>query len=453
MSSITETITALATPPGKGGVGIVRVSGTDAKRVAQTMLGFIPQPRVATFCSFKQKDEVIDEGIAIYFPAPHSFTGEDVLEFQGHGGPIVLDRLIKTILQFDVRMARAGEFSERAFLNNKLDLAQAEAIADLINADSEQAAKSAMRSLQGEFSKKINQFIHELIEIRKMVEAAIDFPDEEIDFLTEGDVATRLIRLIEQLKQVLSTAKQGALLQEGMTVVIAGEPNAGKSSLLNCLSGKDSAIVTDVAGTTRDILREHIHIDGMPLHIIDTAGLRESDDVVEQEGVRRAKAAIEQADMVLLMVDASKPHTLSDEIAKMAQHVNLPELLPLVVVGNKADLLNEKPSKQLIDNTPVIKLSAKYQQGIDLLTEHLKQHMGFHQSPEGVFTARRRHVQALANALQWIEQGSEKLTEHRASELLAEDLRLAQQALTEITGEYSSDDLLGEIFSSFCIGK
>lgn len=448
-----ETIVAIATPPGRGGVGIIRVSGSKAGAVAAKLLGFIPEPRYAKFCSFKSPTEVLDEGIALFFPAPHSFTGEDVLELQGHGGPVVLDRILKEIIHNQVRLARPGEFSQRAFLNNKIDLAEAEAIADLINASSEQAAQSAMRSLQGEFSKKIKQLLTMLIDLRKLVEAAIDFPEEEIDFITETDVVGHLNCLIDQLTAVRTTARQGTLLQEGMTVVIAGEPNAGKSSLLNCLSGKESAIVTEIAGTTRDILREYIHIDGMPLHIIDTAGLRETADIVELEGVRRARLAIQNADLVLLVVDASRSKNLDEEIERVQRAIQLPSTLPILVTVNKIDLIDETPGLQQRDNRVILKISAKQQLGVLELQEYLKKYMGFEETLEGVFIARRRHLDALTRAFEFLKNGLQQLEQHHAGELLAEDLRQAQLAISEITGEFSSDDLLGEIFSNFCIGK
>ncbi|OGO90284.1 MAG: tRNA uridine-5-carboxymethylaminomethyl(34) synthesis GTPase MnmE [Coxiella sp. RIFCSPHIGHO2_12_FULL_44_14] len=453
MKSNSETIAALATPPGKGGIGVIRISGPLVRHMAQQILGFLPEPRLATFCQFKRSQHRLDEGLALFFPEPHSFTGEDVLELQGHGGPVVLDQLLKAVLQEGARVARPGEFSERAFLNNKMDLTQAEAIADLINADSVQAARSALRSLQGEFSQKINALQQTLIELRKFVEAAIDFPEEEIDFIAESDVEQRLSDLIEKVKAVLATAKQGALLQEGMTVVIAGEPNAGKSSLLNCLSGKESAIVTDVAGTTRDVLREHIHIDGMPLHIIDTAGLRETADVVEQEGVRRARQAIQQADLVLLVIDGSKNEDANREIQRIYQQMQLPESLPMAIVVNKIDLIGEPATTTQLDDISVIKISAKWQTGIAELRAFLREFMGFNREQEGVFIARRRHLDALSRTEALLTQGFLQLKQHRAAELLAEDLRQAQLKMSEITGEFSSDDLLGEIFSSFCIGK
>lgn len=441
-----DTIAAQATPPGRGGIGIVRVSGPDAQKIATRFLGKIPKARYAQYRAFKDSDgATIDEGIVIFFPAPNSFTGEDVLEFHGHGGPVVMDRLLKSILDAGTRLAKPGEFTERAFLNNKIDLAQAEAIADLIDASSEEAAHSAVRSLQGDFSRRIRRVIDALIELRKWIEACIDFPEEEIEFLNEDRVQKDLNSIIEQLNAVLASAKQGTLLQEGMSVVIAGRPNVGKSSLLNQLSGRDTAIVTEIAGTTRDILREYIHIDGMPLHVVDTAGLHQSDNVVEQEGMRRAKQEIHNADMVLYMFDGKK-NDIENLVEISAEHPN-------VLIKNKIDLSGELPEKTNTNDSVTIKLSAKTGEGIDLLKTHLKEFMGYQKNQEGVFTARRRHLDALMRAKNHLRSGRDQLYSHHAGELLAEDLRLAQNALSHITGEFTSNDLLGEIFSSFCIGK
>ncbi|GGX48133.1 tRNA uridine-5-carboxymethylaminomethyl(34) synthesis GTPase MnmE [Saccharospirillum salsuginis] len=449
-----DTICALATPPGRGGVGIVRVSGDQAATIAAALLGHTPKPRYAHYGPFyDDAGQVLDEGIALYFPNPHSFTGEDVLELHGHGGPVILDLLIQRILALGARLARPGEFSERAFLNDKLDLAQAEAIADLIDASSTEAARSAVRSLQGAFSQEIHKLVEQLIELRIYVEAAIDFPEEEIDFLSDGKVQADLDRIIDQLGTVLKTANQGSLMREGMRVVIAGRPNAGKSSLLNALAGQDRAIVTDIAGTTRDVLREHIHIDGMPLHIIDTAGLRDSPDEVERIGVERAWQEIEQADRILLMVDATETDAVDPETIWPDFVHRLPEHAPLTVVRNKIDLSEESPGLSTASEPPVIRLSAKGEAGIDALREHLKQLMGFEGNHEGGFIARRRHLDALTRADQSLRSGRDQLLGAAAGELLAEDLRQAQQSLNEITGEFTSDDLLGRIFSSFCIGK
>lgn len=450
-----DTIVAQATPPGRGGVGIIRISGNQVKEVAQAVLGKLPKPRYAEYLPFLDENgQVIDQGIALFFPNPHSFTGEDVLELQGHGGPIILDLLIKRILSIPAtRIARPGEFSERAFLNDKVDLAQAEAIADLIDASSEQAAKSAMSSLQGVFSNKINELVNLLINLRIFVEAAIDFPEEEIDFLSDGKIETQLKDVIKQLNDVRSEAKQGSLLREGMKVVIAGRPNAGKSSLLNALSGRDSAIVTDIAGTTRDVLREHIHIDGMPLHIIDTAGLRDAYDEVERIGIERAWLEIEQADRVLLMVDGTTTTEINPEKLWPEFMQRLPSHIPVTVIRNKADLTGETLGYSDVSQYSLIRLSARTGNGVDLLREHLKQTMGFSATSEGGFLARRRHLQALEQAAKHLDNGLEQLITYHAGELLAEELRLAQESLSEITGSFTSDDLLGKIFGSFCIGK
>ncbi len=457
----TDTIAAIATAPGRGGVGIIRISGPNTKAIAALITGADLKPRYAHYGAFYETSNdsekvKLDNGIALIFPGPNSFTGEDVLELQAHGGPVLLDILLKEVIKNGARMARPGEFSERAFLNNKIDLTQAEAIADLINSASEQAARNAYRSLQGEFSEKISSLVESVIHLRMYVEAAIDFPEEEIDFLADGKVATDLNAIVEKLELVFKQAKQGALLQEGMTVVIAGKPNAGKSSLLNALSGRESAIVTEIEGTTRDVLREHIQIDGMPLHIIDTAGLRESPDIVEQEGIRRAWAEIEKADRVLLVVDSTQSQ--ETDPAKLTQDLgsDLAEKLSnqqnITVIHNKCDLSNQSASISDAEPT-LIKLSAKANQGIELLTEHLKSSMGFSGAGEGGFTARRRHLDALEQASQSLQAGKLQLDSHGAGELLAEDLRQCQSFLSEITGEFTPDDLLGEIFSSFCIGK
>jgi len=453
--STSETIVAQATPPGRGGVGILRVSGRAAKQIAQEILGKLPKPRYADYLPFRDADgSTLDQGIALWFPGPNSFTGEDVLELQGHGGPVILDLLLKRIISLDgVRIARPGEFSERAFLNDKLDLAQAEAIADLIDASSEQAARSAVNSLQGAFSKRIHHLVEALTHLRIFVEAAIDFPDEEIDFLSDGKIEAQLNTVIGDLDAVRAEARQGSLLREGMKVVIAGRPNAGKSSLLNALAGREAAIVTDIAGTTRDVLREHIHLDGMPLHIIDTAGLREASDEVERIGIERAWNEIEQADLVLFMVDGTT--TSATEPAQIWPEfmARLPATLPIVVVRNKADITGEALGITEVNGHSLIRLSARTGEGIDLLRDHLKQVMGFNHNMEGGFLARRRHLQALEQAAEHLIQGKDQLLGARAGELLAEELRMSQLALSEITGEFTSDDLLGRIFSSFCIGK
>ncbi|MFE8152492.1 tRNA uridine-5-carboxymethylaminomethyl(34) synthesis GTPase MnmE [Brenneria goodwinii] len=453
--SHSDTIVAQATPPGRGGVGILRVSGPVASAVAQAVLGKLPKPRYADYLPFRDADgTTLDQGIALWFPGPNSFTGEDVLELQGHGGPVILDILLQRILTLpDVRIARPGEFSERAFLNDKLDLAQAEAIADLIDASSEQAARSALNSLQGAFSARINHLVETLTHLRIYVEAAIDFPDEEIDFLSDGKIEGQLNNVMADLDAVRAEAHQGSLLREGMKVVIAGRPNAGKSSLLNALAGREAAIVTDIAGTTRDVLREHIHIDGMPLHIIDTAGLRDANDEVERIGIERAWQEIEQADRVLFMVDGTTTQAIEPAAIWPEFMARLPRTLPITVVRNKADITGEPLGIEDVNTYSLIRLSARTGEGIETLREHLKQSMGFTSNTEGGFLARRRHLQALEQAAQHLAQGKEQLVSAYAGELLAEELRLAQQALSEITGEFTSDDLLGRIFSSFCIGK
>ncbi len=448
----TDTIAAIATAPGRGGVGIIRISGSQCQRIAQKILGHTPAPRHAHYGNFiGSNGEVLDQGIALYFPNPHSFTGEDVLELQGHGGPVILDLLLKEAVNAGARLANPGEFSERAFLNDKLDLAQAEAIADLINASSEQAAKQAVNSLQGEFSNKIHTLVENLINLRIYVESAIDFPEEEIDFLGDGIIEGKLKGIIQDVSNVLGQAQQGVLMRDGMRVVIAGRPNAGKSSLLNALSDKDIAIVTDIAGTTRDVLKEQIHIDGMPLHIIDTAGLRDSPDTVEQIGIERAWSEIHNADHILLVVDTTQADQLD-------VHTHWPEFFnddaiqqKVTVVYNKIDQTNYTPNTQT--HAQNVCLSAKTQKGLTALKEHLKHTMGYKNVNESGFSARRRHIHALENAQHALETGLQQLLIHAAGELLAEDLKQAQNHCNEITGEFTPDDLLGKIFTSFCIGK
>ena len=447
--STSETIAAIATPPGRGGVGIVRISGPACLSIAQQILGHLPKVRYAEYLPFKDHSgDCIDSGIAIYFKKPHSFTGEDVLELQAHGGPVVLDMLLKRVLACGARPARAGEFSEQAFLNNKMDLAQAEAVADLIAADSEDAARAAVRSLQGEFSNSIHALVESIIELRLYVEAALDFPEEEIDFISDGVVAAKLESIQTNLNSVFKSARQGCLLREGMTLVIAGKPNAGKSSLLNQLAGHDAAIVTDIPGTTRDVMRLHIQIDGLPLHIIDTAGLRESNDPVEQEGIRRAWKEIAQADRLLLVLDdRDQAHEHLDIEDKM------PAKIGITRIFNKIDLSKRTAEIKKTAQGTDIALSAKTGAGMDVLRTHLKQIMGYEQPGEGQFMARRRHLDALEAAKTNLESANHCLHGLRAGELLAEELRRAQEALSQITGEFTADDLLGRIFSSFCIGK
>lgn len=443
-----DTIAAIATPPGQGGVGIVRVSGPQVISIAQAILGHCPQPRNAEYLSFNDDTgSVIDKGIALYFKQPNSFTGEDVLELHGHGGQVVLDLLLQQTIKHGARVARAGEFSERAFLNEKIDLAQAEAIADLIAAESEDAARAAIRSLKGEFSASIHTLVEQLVQLRMYVEAALDFPEEEIDFLADKAVAEKLNAINTQVTRVFESAKQGCLLKEGMTVVIAGKPNAGKSSLLNQLAQSETAIVTDIPGTTRDVLREHIQIDGLPLHVIDTAGLRESEDVIEQEGVKRAWKEIEKCDRLLYVIDSQTKEVLPEDIYKQ-----IPEATGLSLVFNKTDLSKEENRVVEKGNNTEIYLSASTGEGIDLLRQHLKQCMGYERHTEGQFIARRRHITAMNNASGHLNKAMQCLKDN-TGELLAEELKLAQNELSSITGEFSSEDLLGRIFADFCIGK
>ncbi|KAB7624226.1 tRNA uridine-5-carboxymethylaminomethyl(34) synthesis GTPase MnmE [Alkalilimnicola sp. S0819] len=444
-----DTICAVATPPGHGGVGIVRVSGPRAPALAEALTGRVPQARHAQYARFRAADgTLLDEGIALYFPAPHSFTGEHVLELQGHGGPVVMDRLIAELVRLGARPARPGEFSERAFLNGKLDLAQAEAVADLIAATTEAGARAALRSLSGEFSGRIHELVRGLTDLRVYVEAAIDFPDEEgVEFLQAEAVNRRLDALEAQMHALLRGARHGQLLRDGMNVVIAGRPNAGKSSLLNRLAGYEAAIVTEIAGTTRDVLRERIQIHGMPLHVIDTAGLRDSPDPIEQEGIRRAHQAMTQADRVLLVIDDAQG--LGRPERELA--ASLPPHTGLTVIRNKVDISHRPPGECQGELGTEIALSAQTGEGLDALREHLAASMGY-QGGEGEFIARRRHLSALERAAEALAAAGAQ-RELGSGELMAEDLRAAQQALAEITGEFSSDDLLGEIFSSFCIGK
>jgi tRNA modification GTPase len=448
-----DTIVAIATPRGRGGIGVIRVSGPAVLEVMATMIQKTLVPRVATHGPFLNAlGEVLDEGLCIYFKKPYSFTGEDILEFQGHGGPIVLDRILHSLLKIPgLRLARPGEFSEQAFLNHKMDLAQAEAVADLIDAQSEQAAKCALRSLQGDFSKVIHALVEGLIHLRKYVEASIDFPEEEIDFLADEKIRLQMETLQKKVHTILGQAQQGRALQEGIQVVIAGKPNAGKSSLLNALAGQARAIVTDIAGTTRDILRETIILDGLPVHLLDTAGLRESHDVVEQEGIRRAREAMGQADLILLIVDHSDPTPLAT--LKQLCLQGIPPAIPVTVLFNKIDVTHTPPDcKEFLDETHLF-ISVTQGLGVDTLKQHLKKKAGLESSTEGLFLARRRHLDALHRAQHHLDTGARYLRPPIQGELLAEELRLSQEALSEITGEFRADDLLGEIFSSFCIGK
>ena len=446
----TDTIAAIATPAGQGGVGIVRLSGADTPAIAQQLIGRLPRPRCAEVQHFTEADgTLIDEGLVLYFQAPASFTGEHVLELHGHGGPVVMDSLLRRVLSLGARPARPGEFTERAFLNNKLDLAQAEAIADLIESATTAAARAAAQSLQGEFSSRVHALVDQVTRLRIYVEAAIDFPEEEIDFLSDNTITQMLAECRADFDDMRARAQQGQLLRDGMTLVIAGRPNAGKSSLLNALSGRDAAIVTEIPGTTRDVLREYIQIDGLPLHIIDTAGLHVSDDPVEQAGMQRARMALEQADRVLLVIDDQSGFTRADA----AILDELPAGVPHTRIFNKIDLSGRAAGFSEDNGQPSVALSVHNGAGLDVLRQHLKQSVGYSAHGAGSFTARRRHVDALRRAYEHIEAGQQRLERQRAGELLAEELRQAQQVLGEITGEVSSDELLGHIFSSFCIGK
>jgi tRNA modification GTPase len=447
----TDTIVAAATPPGRGGIGIVRLSGPRTPEFASAFLGELPRARFATFRRFLDgKQEAIDAGLVLYFPAPYSYTGEHMLELQGHGGPVVVDALIARAVELGARRALPGEFTQRAFLNDKLDLTQAEAIGDLVDAGSRAAARAAMRSLQGEFSLMVKGLTEAVIELRTYVEAAIDFPEEEIDFLADRALAERLQAVRDLFDVMEQSARQGRLLSEGMTVVIAGRPNAGKSSLLNRLAGYDAAIVTPMPGTTRDVVRERIDIDGMPLHVLDTAGLRTALDLAEEEGIRRAEAEMLRADRVLFVIDA-----IEDPAGKAykEERQRLPDDVPVTLVFNKCDLTIGVPVADTGSGPPRITLSAATGQGIDTLRAHLKSCMGYHALDGGTVSARARHLEALARARAHVEEAVRQLTERRAGELVAEELRAAQQALGEITGEFTTEDLLGRIFSGFCIGK
>ncbi len=441
------TIAAIATAPGRGGVGVVRISGSGLADFAQSLVGKPLKPRHAHYADFRSQDgELIDQGLALFFPAPHSFTGEDVLELQGHGGPVVMQMLLRRCLELGARLAEPGEFTRRAFLNDKLDLAQAESVADLIDAGSEAAARSALRSLAGAFSTEIHTLVEQLINLRMLVEATLDFPEEDIDFLEAADACGKLAGIHAQLERVSRTARQGALLREGMHVVLIGQPNVGKSSLMNALAGEDVAIVTEIAGTTRDTVRELIQLDGVPMHIIDTAGLRETEDRVEQIGIERTWAAVGKADLALLLIDSREGITAHDQ----AILARLPEKLPRVHVFNKVDLTGEAVGHGEEDGHAVLRLSAKAGLGLDELKRTLLQMVGWGGSDAGVFLARERHLDAIRRASGHLHTAAQVWQQ---VELFAEELRLAQHDLSSITGEFTADDLLGEIFSRFCIGK
>ncbi|MGO9038677.1 MAG: tRNA uridine-5-carboxymethylaminomethyl(34) synthesis GTPase MnmE [Steroidobacteraceae bacterium] len=447
-----DTIVAVASPAGRGAVAMLRVSGDEVPRIAREILGLVPPPRRARLASFLDVDgKCLDQGLALYFPAPASFTGEHVLELQGHGGPLVTDLVLKRVLELGCRMARPGEFSERAFCNGKIDIAQAEAVADLIDAGTAAAAKAAVRSMRGEFSARIEELQAQLTELRAYVEAAIDFPDEEVEFLSSAAIDARLDRVFGGFDSIIAAARQGSLLREGLTVVIAGRPNAGKSSLLNRLVGDEVAIVTAAPGTTRDLLRQRLELDGLPLHLVDTAGLRIASDEAEEEGVRRARVEMRRADRVLYVQDATligagSAATPAPEIEE------LPADVPLTLVFNKIDLTGAA-AHAIHGAVTEIFLSAKTGAGVDLLRTHLKESAGYRDSESGAFTARRRHLDALRRAQALVRSAADVLRRPQAFELFAEDLRLAQCALGEITGEFTSEDLLGAIFGSFCIGK
>jgi tRNA modification GTPase len=448
-----DTIAAIASAAGRGAVGVIRVSGPRVPQIAIGILGSLPAPRQAQLSSFLDaQGKSLDEGIALYFPAPRSYTGEHVLEIQGHGGVLIVDMLLQRLLELGCRMARPGEFSERAFLNGKIDIAQAEAIADLIDAGTAAAARAAVRSLQGEFSARITELKSGITNLRVYVEAAIDFPDEEIDFLSDKPLRERLAAVFAGFESITAAARQGALLREGLHVVIAGFPNAGKSSLLNKLAGDEVAIVTDVPGTTRDVLRQPVHLDGLPLNLVDTAGLRAAVDVAEVEGVRRARNEMARADRVLYVVDAGIAGD-NDSDSWAADLAELPAGVPVTLVFNKIDLTGSPARLDEAAEPPRVFVSARTGAGLDLLRTHLKATVGYRESDSGALAARRRHLDALSRARKHVEDAADTLSSTRAFELFAEDLRLAQHALGEITGEFTSEDLLGEIFGSFCIGK
>lgn len=444
-----DTIAAIATASGNGGIGIIRLSGRHAKKIALELTQHQHfKPRFAYFTAFYEANhDVLDSGLCLFFPSPASYTGEDVIELQAHGGTVVLDMLLHRVLSLGARLANPGEFTERAFLNNKLDLTQAEAIADLIESSTEQSVRCAQKSMQGVFSEQINALVKELINVRTYVEAAIDFVDEDLDFLSDGVVKNNIIKLLQKIQNIQKIAQQGRLLRDGMSVVLAGKPNAGKSSLLNALAGHNAAIVTEIAGTTRDVLKERIQIEGIPLHIIDTAGLRESDNPIEKIGIHRAHQELKKADCILLLVDAREKQP-SIEILD-----SLPGNIPLITVYNKIDLINQAPSSQQTSAECKIYLSLKPENGLNLLKKKLKQTIGYPANNETIFIARRRHIEALKHAYQSVENALSQLQITSAAELVAEDLRQAQNTLAEITGKVSSDELLGKIFSSFCIGK
>lgn len=442
-----DTIAAIATAPGRGGIGIVRISGRDLTRFAATLIARPFEPRHAMLTVFRDDaGQPIDEGIALFFPAPHSYTGEDVLELQGHGGPIVMRQLLQRCVELGARLARPGEFTERAYLNGRMDLAQAEGVADLIEASTALAARAALRSLKGDFSELIQELATKIVALRTLLEATLDFPEEEVEFLTAGRAAEQLATIREQLERVMASTRQGSLLREGIQAVLIGEPNVGKSSLLNRLAGEDVAIVTDVPGTTRDAVREQIDIDGLPVHIIDTAGLRETEDAVERIGISRTWAQIEKADLALVVSEA----TGADDAGSQAIIERLPPALARIRVVNKIDLAARPDGRETRGSEDWIWVSAKTGAGLDQLKQAIWDRAGWHPSGEGLFTARARHIAALQAAQGHLAQAAAQISH---LELYAEELRLAHEALCVITGEFTPDDLLGEIFSKFCIGK
>ncbi|MDO6386612.1 tRNA uridine-5-carboxymethylaminomethyl(34) synthesis GTPase MnmE [Uliginosibacterium sp. 31-12] len=446
-SQQSDVIAAIATAPGRGGIGVVRVSGPDLAGFAQTLTGRSPKPRHASLANFLDAHtQAIDQGLLLYFPAPHSYTGEDVIELQGHGGPVVMQMLLARCVELGARIAEPGEFTRRAFLNERLDLAQAEGVADLIDATTSAAARSAVRSLSGRFSGEIHTWRDKLVDLRMLVEATLDFPEEEVDFLEAARAIPRLEALGVELQSILVRAKQGSLLRRGLQVVLAGQPNVGKSSLLNQLSGEDRAIVTDVAGTTRDVLREAIQIEGIPLHIIDTAGLRTTEDVVEKIGIERSWQEIAGADVILRMVDAGVGITMADHQID----ARLPAGVPVIWVFNKIDRNGESPRKDVLEGGTGVWLSAKQGSGVELLRQTLLQIAGWESHGEDVYLARERHLIALREAAEHVSLALQLV---KQLDLLAEELRLAQEAVNTITGEFGADDLLGVIFSRFCIGK
>ena len=442
-----DTIAAIATAPGRGGIGVVRISGRDLSRFASDLISKPLQARRAVLTAFRDHaGESIDEGIALFFPAPHSYTGEDVIELQGHGGPVVMRELLQRCVELGARLARPGEFTERAYLNGRMDLAQAEGVADLIEASTALAARAALRSLQGNFSELIQELASKIVALRTLLEATLDFPEEEVEFLTAGRAADQLAGICEQLDRVMASTRQGSLLREGIQAVLIGEPNVGKSSLLNRLAGEDVAIVTDVPGTTRDAVREQIDIDGLPVHIIDTAGLRETEDAVERIGISRTWAQIEKADLALVVSDAAGV----DDSGHRAIIDRLPAGLARICVLNKIDLASRPVGRETHGNEDRVWVSAKTGDGVDQLKQAIWDRAGWHPSGEGLFTARARHMAALQSAQSHLAQAA---AQTRHLELYAEELRLAHEALCAITGEFTPDDLLGEIFSKFCIGK